>query len=120
MNRKVHNFVKRKLRSASVYNPARITVKNSAKVAPATFECAKCGVFVYEGKSAKNLKALKKEFPKKKFVKEKIQLDHIKPVREGKGDWDWNDYIESLFCDEENYQPLCSCCHKKKSAKDKK
>ena len=114
------SFIKRKLRAASLANPARNEIKKKAKVAPATFECNGCGVYIYEGSSEKNLKQLGKDFPSKKFVQEKVQVDHINPVAEGKDEFTWDDYIGTLFCDVDNLQCLCSSCHDKKSKKDKK
>lgn len=120
MDAKTRNFVKKKLRLASLSNPSRNKAKQISKVAPATFECNHCSCYIYEGSSDKNLKTLEKEFPSKVFKREKAQADHKTPVREGKGKWDWDDYIESLFCGVENYQILCNDCHKEKSKKDKK
>lgn len=113
------SFIKRKLRAASLANPARNEIKRLAKVAPATFACNHCGCFIYEGKSEKNLKQLEKDFPRKKFKQESVQVDHIQPVAEGKGIFTWDDYIGSLFCEVDNLQCLCQDCHEIKSEKDK-
>lgn len=119
MDRKTIAYVKKQLRKASLANPSRISAKNKSKVDKALFECNHCGCYCYEGVSDKNMKELEKKYPSVEIKKEKVQADHIVPVREGKGEFDWGDYIESMFCSEDNYQMLCDECHSKKSKKDK-
>jgi 5-methylcytosine-specific restriction endonuclease McrA len=52
----------------------------------------------------------------KEFVAAKVQVDHIEPVVSAKGFTTWDDFIDRLFCEQENLQVLCLTCHKKKSA----
>ena len=42
-----------------------------------------------------------------------LEVDHIVEVGPFKGDW--NEYIERLFCSQENLQCLCISCHQKKT-----
>jgi hypothetical protein len=100
------------LRKVSWRYEARNNVRNASKVAPATFRCNDCGDAIYTGK--KDLeKAGLEEFDNVR--KSKINIDHIEPIVpiEGFGimDWDWNVYIERMFCSEEGFQTLCKECH---------
>ena len=91
-------------------------MKARQKVAPATFECVECGVWVYEGTKTLDKLDLK---PPKHLIKGKTYLDHIEPVigLSGfqRGSWDWDEYINRLFCDEEGFQVLCAGCHQSKT-----
>ena len=117
MDKKTVNIIKKVLRRGSLRNPARNKAKLAAKVDKSTFKCANCDVLCYEGQSSASFERLKEQYGN--VIQEKIQLDHIAPVREGKDELDWNDYITSLFCEVDNYQALCSSCHKEKSRHDK-
>jgi hypothetical protein len=121
VNRKTIAYVKKQLRKASLANPGRVSAKNRSKIDKALFKCENksCLTAMYEGESDKNLKDLNTKHPQLTIVKGKIELDHDIPVRQGKGDLDWNDYIESLFCDESNYNAYCPSCHAKKSEEDR-
>lgn len=107
------------LRRLSYSYPPRSAAKNKQKVAPATFECEHCGIWVYEG--SKNLEKLDLEAPKG-LTKGKVNHDHIEPVipldNFKKGDWDWHEYIERMFCDDTGYQILCKPCHDIKTKKE--
>jgi ribosomal protein L44E len=64
------------------------------------YKCAKC----------------KKHYPAKE-----VNVDHINPVvcpKEGFIDWDT--FINRLYCTKDNLQVLCSGCHDKKTAKERK
>lgn len=91
--------------------------KEKAKTAPMTFQCNKCGYHTYTGTSEKSFEALKKRF--KKVQKEKVCVDHIKPVEDTEKGWQgWDVFIESLYCDISNLQVLCKICHDKKSKEE--
>lgn len=45
-----------------------------------------------------------------------FQIDHKIPVGSFTGDW--NDFIEKLFCSQDNLQRLCISCHLKKTTID--
>jgi hypothetical protein len=102
------------------------TVKNKAKVAPATFECKLCKKWCYTGSSNNTLKTLQQENKEKLISKEVIYIDHIDPVEslESKVSGDLFDrlnvFIRRLFCKEDNLQPLCKACHDEKSLQEKK
>lgn len=58
---------------------------------------------------------------KKDYPSSEVEVDHIKPVVNYKDGWtNWDDYITSLFCLEDNLQVLCLDCHKKKTLKENK
>ena len=57
----------------------------------------------------------------KLFPSKSVQVDHIRPVVEPlDGFISWDVFIERLFCDASNLQILCTDCHKKKSAEERK
>lgn len=57
-----------------------------------------------------------KEFPGKE-----VQCDHIEAVVDPvEGFVDWDVYIKRMFCSKDNLQILCSDCHDKKSAEERK
>ena len=43
-----------------------------------------------------------------------MEVDHISEVGAFKGDW--GDFINRLYCGQENLQVLCVTCHKKKTS----
>lgn len=54
------------------------------------------------------------------FSNKGVQVDHIKPIVDPAiGFLSWDDFIENLFCEEENLQVLCIPCHKKKSSEER-
>lgn len=44
-----------------------------------------------------------------------IKIDHINPVIPVEGFKSWDDVIERLFCEVENYQAICKECHDAKT-----
>ena len=77
-------------------------------------------------KGAKNLEdaGLEKFIQKGMLVeKGKVVVDHINPVIPIEGfpnkTWDWNIYIERMFCDTNNLQVLCKECHDGKTKLEK-
>ena len=101
------------------YDANRKACKNSCKVAPATFACEKCNVWIYEGKSEQNyLKLVAENLDKDIIMKNryKLQIDHIDPIiKLETWSWNWDDYINRLFCDINNLQGLCKPCHAAKT-----
>lgn len=48
------------------------------------------------------------------------QVDHISPVVDPLvGFQGWDEYIERLFCEKENFQVLCKPCHEEKTNTEK-
>lgn len=101
------NWLISQLRRLSIKYPPRLKVLNAAKttyyikskkgtdVKRVSFECSKC-----------HTKGLKQK---------EIALDHIIPVVSDKGWTNWEDFLDGLFCNEDNFQVLCEACHLVKS-----
>jgi hypothetical protein len=50
------------------------------------------------------------------FKRDDIHIDHIMPIVDpSKGFIGWDDYIEKLFCQEEEFQILCKYDHEVKT-----
>lgn len=107
------------LRRLSYSYPPRNEAKQRQKVAPATFECEHCQMWVYEG--SKTLEKLDLSSPKG-LIKGKVAIDHIDPVIPLKAfkrpPWDWDEYILRMFCDDTGFQILCKICHDKKTKQE--
>lgn len=103
------SFVKSALRSASKRWPPKFECLHSAytgqRINPATgrlakhYRCAGCGG---------------------EFVGAKMQADHIEPVVPLTGFTTWDEIIERMFCEADNFQALCLDCHKEKSAQERR
>lgn len=119
MDKKWKGKIINALRRLSYGYPPRSKAKNKQKVAPATFECEHCKIWVYEG--SKELDKLDLD-PPNGLTKGKVNHDHIEPIvpLEGYtgGDWNWHEYIERMFCDDVGFQILCSECHDIKTKKE--
>tara|TARA_R100001086_G_scaffold249698_1_gene190428 strand:+ start:3275 stop:3667 length:393 start_codon:yes stop_codon:yes gene_type:complete len=105
------------LRKLTYSWPARNEVKKRAKVDAALFQCEICTTYCYEGKSEDNLKKLQEKYPDKTVVKRKMAIDHIDPVFPMIKGWqfNWDDIINNMFCDEDGLQCICSECHDEKT-----
>lgn len=57
---------------------------------------------------------------KKWFPDKQVNVDHILPVGTLKKLEDLLQFVERLFCEEENLQVLCSTCHDQKTSKELK
>jgi hypothetical protein len=93
-------FIKSALRSKSrFWAPISNTLK-AAKVSRGVYLCNVCKQevpvsHVVNGKRRKN-----------------IMVDHCNPVVDPTtGFVDWNQFIENLFCEQDNLQAICSACH---------
>lgn len=51
------------------------------------------------------------------FPAKQVQVDHIRPMGKGRS---WDEFINELFCEEDNLQVLCLKCHKAKSKEENK
>lgn len=57
----------------------------------------------------------------KDYPSKEVNVDHIEPVVDpAKGFISWDVYIARMFCEKDNLQVLCSDCHTKKSAEERK
>lgn len=87
------SFVKSALRSKSRFWLPASEVKKAAKRAYGLYECAQCHQIVR--------------------AKDTV-IDHIEPVvdpYQNPTDFDWNLFIERLFCEKQGLQLLCKLCH---------
>jgi 5-methylcytosine-specific restriction endonuclease McrA len=102
------SFIKSALRSKSRFWKPLSDVLKKAHVSRGVYLCNVCQQkvpvsHVVNGK-------------RRKFV----QVDHIKPVVSPEtGFVDWNQFIENLFCEEDNLQVICSNCHDEKSKQER-
>jgi 5-methylcytosine-specific restriction endonuclease McrA len=54
------------------------------------------------------------------FPSKDVEVDHIIPIVSSKGFTTYDDFIEALFCEQDNLQTLCKECHLKKTKEEKK
>lgn len=84
------------------------STKKKARIRRGIYQCASCNTEVpatkiHNGKRSNN-----------------IFVDHIKPVVDPhKGFITWDEYIERLYCEEDNLQVLCKHCHDVKSKQER-
>ena len=99
-------FVKSALRGASQrWGPKNQLLKES-RVERGKYKCV-CGIIhpvsiEIEGRRTRN-----------------IFVDHIKPVVGPEGFTTWDDFINNLFCEQDNLQILCKECHDRKSLEER-
>lgn len=104
-----NSFVKSALRAASRRWPPKYETLNEA--------CTGQKINRKTGRLAKHYKcnSCKEEFPAKD-----VQVDHINPIINPEiGFTSWDDVINSMFCEADNLQVLCTTCHKAKTALEK-
>ena len=132
MDKKFKDKIVRYLRRMSFQWPPRDEKKKEGKIGPATFTCESCNIAVYEGSrevdkilTMDEFEAVRKHLQAGgKLIAGKIDMDHITKVVPSNGfksglEWDWNEFMENLFCPKTNFQRLCVSCHDLKSAKEK-
>jgi len=125
MNPKFKGKIINAIRKLSFNYPPRNSVKKRMKRGPATFECEHCSVWIYEGTKdlSKQLETLDCK-PPKALVKGRTNMDHKEPVVPlesfKRGSWDWDEFINRLFCEEEGFQLLCAKCHDIKTKEEDK
>lgn len=89
-------FVKSKLRQASIKWPEKNEAKRLARIEKGLYQCAIC---------------------KESFRGDQVHLDHIEPVVSiTNGFTNWDDYITRLFVPASGYQTLCVLCHEVKTS----
>lgn len=110
------------LRQEFLYYPERKDAINKAKVAPATFKCSLCSSIIYTGKKDLDKANILDTYPNAKIGK--INVDHIDPVIPLNGFtnkvWDWNEFIDRMFCSSDKLQVLCIECHDNKTDEENK
>jgi 5-methylcytosine-specific restriction endonuclease McrA len=120
-NKKLKNWVISVLRKASYRWKPRGAVKKAAKVATASYVCYNCDIVFYTGKrEIKGLLLEELELLKRPYKKGKVHVDHIAPIVPMDGfkngqEFDFNEYIENMYCEEDGLQILCAECHKAKT-----
>ena len=57
---------------------------------------------------------------KKWYMSKQVHVDHIVPCGSLKTYKDLPKFVETLFCEADNLQILCTDCHKKKTAEERK
>ena len=50
------------------------------------------------------------------FTAKEVEVDHVEPIGREKS---WDEFINGLFCEQDNLQVLCKPCHKKKTKEEK-
>lgn len=105
------SFVKSALRSASRRWGPKNEVKRKARVARGMYRCA----------GYNSLPHIVPASLKKGSKRENnVFVDHIKPIVDpSTGFTTWDDFINGLFCEEENLQVLCLECHARKTLDEK-
>ena len=120
VDKKTHGKIISALRKLTFAYPPRNAVKNATKVGPAAYKCELCKDVVYEGRKELEKTGLLDNYPSAR--KGKMNIDHKLPTIPIKGfknvEWDWNEYLENMFCEEEGLQSICSECHKAKNKEE--
>lgn len=112
MPKSLKNWLIPKLRRASMFWPGKTIARDNAKV------------YVQEGEYKNGNPRIVRYFVCQnpecgQLVDEKSgSMDHIEPVIELEGFTNWDEYIESLFCNPSNFQHLCNFCHDVKTQKE--
>lgn len=121
MDSKTKGKIINAVRRLSFSHRPRNEAKAKQKRGPATWQCESCDAVVYTGKKKEIPAEVLETYPDAIFGK--VELDHkveVVPL-EGfpNGKWDWNIFLENLFCDVGGFQVLCSPCHDTKSYMEK-
>lgn len=105
---KYRSFITSTLRGGSRRWAPISDVKKKARVSRGLYLCAGCGEH-----APNTLKEGRKRV-------QNIFVDHIEPIVDPeKGFENWDEFIERMFCEEENLQLLCKACHDEKSTKER-
>jgi len=108
------------LRRLTYTHPARNEAKRLQKIDKALFKCECCQSYCYDGKSVKTFNEYVIKYPGNSVQMIKVQVDHknsVIPIESG-WKWDWNEFVDNLFCDIDNLQLLCENCHDIKTKKE--
>lgn len=106
---KFNTFIRNQLRGATrKWEPIQ-NVKKRANVERGVYLCAGCG---------ENVPLTLKEGRKRV---QNVFVDHIKPIVDPEvGFTSFDDFIDRMFCEEDNLQVLCGKCHDEKSLDERK
>lgn len=105
---KFSSFVRNALRSASRKWAPIQDAKKKAHTRRGFYLCASCGQEV-----PLTIKQGRKRV-------QNVFVDHIEPIVDPtKGFTSYDDFIERLFCEEDNLQVLCGPCHDEKTLKER-
>jgi hypothetical protein len=121
MDNKTKNRIINALRAISRSWKPRLDKKRESKVGPSTYECAKCKIWIYEGKSKASVEALLTE-KGKEVIMDKVHMDHVESVVPLEGWKDFKDFstniIDRMLCDGSNFMTLCANCHASKTKEE--
>lgn len=82
--------------------------QKDARVSRGVYKCAGCGEHV-PASIKEGTKRVKNVF-----------VDHIEPIVDPEvGFVSWDEYIERMFCEQDNLQLLCKACHDVKSTEER-
>lgn len=97
-------FVTSALRAASRRWPPKYKCLNDAKTEKK--------VNVKTGRMAQHYQCASCQ---EEFTQKDIEVDHTVPIGRGKT---WDEFINALFCEQDNLQALCKPCHKIKTKQE--
>lgn len=100
-----NSFVTSALRSASRKWPPKYQCLNDAKTEKK--------VNTKTGRVAQHFKCATCSFD---FPAKNVQVDHIEAIGVERT---WDEFIQGLFCEQDNLQVLCVPCHKEKTKQEK-
>lgn len=99
-----HKYLVAAARKVWRWSPARTAVINRAQTGYATWKCESCQ------KEVGKVDVLSRRGARKQKIDG--AADHIAPVGKQPKTWDgYPDFYRRLFCEEANYQFLCTQCH---------
>jgi len=110
-------FIISALRKATSRWGPKTLAKRNAKVSYGIYRCALCGT---EGSPTawRTYKSGKKKGQPKKV--NNAVVDHIEPVVDpAVGFVSWDEYIDRMFCEADNFHVLCHNCHEVKCAEER-
>ena len=112
------SFIISALRKATSRWGPKCEALRKARIERGVYVCASCGNRMGATTWTKYKSGAKKGQPKK--VKDAI-VDHITPVVDPHvGFTTWDEYIERMFCEIDNFQVICHACHEEKCAEERR
>lgn len=136
MDAKTKTSIINSLRMFSLRWKPRYEAKKLRQIGPALFKCDNCNIGIYEG--SKEIRIIELDFYSRTGLshiilkKGKFEMDHNPECVPKEGFttgleiissrksymFDWNIYLDRMFCLKESFQGLCSNCHKLKTYKE--